>query len=90
MSLDRSTIVPVVEEIIRIQRGIPVLLVERAVKLVRAGLLISADEGSSATAVLGAHAVGKDGEILDGLERRIDVDGTSTEVVIVFCSIEHV
>ena len=59
-------------------------------KLVRAGLLVRADEGPSTTAVLGTHAVGNDGKILNGLKRRIDIDGARAKVIVVFRAVEHV
>src|SRR2546429_465163 len=61
-----------------------------AVKSVGSRLLVCRDEGPCATAVLSAHAVGKDGKILDRLERRVDIDGARAEVVIVFRAVEHV
>ncbi len=54
------------------------------------GLLVRADESSRATAVLGAHDVGKQSKILDRLERRVDIDGARAEVVIVFRAVKHV
>ena len=88
--VDRCAVVPVVEKVIGVQRGIAVLPVAHAVKSVGSRLLVCRDEGPCATAVLSAHAVGKDGKILDRLERRVDIDGARAEVVIVFRAVEHV
>ena len=90
MSRNRSDVVPVVEKVIRIQRGIAVLFVERAVKFVRPGLLVRADKSPCTTAILGAHAVGKDGKIFHGLEWRIDIDSARAKVVVVLRAVEHV
>ena len=59
-------------------------------KLVRAGLLVRADHRPHAAAVLRAHAVGNDGKIFNGLERRIDIQSACTEVIVILRAIEHV
>ena len=90
VSDDRSTVIAVIKEIVGVQRGIAVLLIRHAVKLICARLLIRADHSSHTAAVLGTHAVDDDGEVFNGLKRRINIQSTRTKVVVIFCAVEHV
>ena len=78
------------KEIFRVQGSVAVELVECSVKLVGTGLLIGTDHGACGSAVLSAHTVGNDGKVLDGLERRMNVNCALAEIIVVVSTVEQV
>ena len=57
-------------------------------KLVRTRDLICANYRANSAPVLGGHAVGFDGEVLHGLQGRMNVNCPFTEVVIIVATVE--
>ena len=78
---------PVVEEISGVERSISVEFVQGAVEPISTRLLVGADHCSVASAVLSAHAVRQNREVLDGLERGMNVDSAFAKVVVVISAV---
>src|SRR5215471_17469103 len=79
----RSTVVPVIEEVVGIECCVAVLLIQHAMKLIRARFLVRGNDRPCAPPILCPHNIGNEGKILNGLQWRVNIDGAGAKVVIV-------